>query len=264
MPLLGLSSSAAKLAPWLIRSSEILIPAGLAWLHDLLTADVAAPTNLEWRRFVIRWTRDTPVGTVEDFAQFKIDLVNVTADELDVTWTSGDFASVRAAISTFETAILSQVVGSQRFADVKAYRMRFNPVLDVARPFAETGPPVYVSALANAGTATGAMAYQVAPTVTLRTGWARHWGRCYMPCPSNNQLDSYGRLNSTYRSTVGTAFKTMLGTLHDAGFYPVVPVGQLDKSPFHALLGVQAVVVDDVPDVQRRRRPKQTAVRTVA
>lgn len=262
MPLLGLSTAGAKLARWTIRAAGEVIPAGLAWLADDLVANAEAPSTLEWRRFTFRWSRSTPATTVEDFAQFKLDLVNVTSDELDTSWTAGDYAAVAAAASTFRGNLSTQMAASQTWYDLRAYRMRFNPVLDVTRPFQDAGPPTYVASTALAGSGTSTMPYQLAPTVTLRTSWAKHWGRAYMPTPATAMLDANGRLTSTYRSNTATAFKNMLGTLHDAGFYPVIPVGQLNKTPFHALLGVTAVVVDDVPDVIRRRRPKQASART--
>lgn len=265
MPLLGLTTAQAKYAKWLLREAAYAVPSGLAWLTSELVANSEAPTNLEWRRFVLSWTRTTPTGLREDAAQFKLDLVNITSDELDVSWTSGDYASVAAAYSTFVTALASRMGSHQDMQYLRAYRMQFNPVQDVARPFAETGPPTYLLDYGvQPGTAASILPFQVAPAITLRTAWAKHWGRAYMPTPGTAHLDSSGRLTSSYTTGIGTAFKALLGTLHDAGFYPVVPVGQLNKNPFHALLAPTAVVVDDVPDIQRRRRAKQPAFRSVA
>lgn len=264
MALLGLTSANAKLAKWIIRGAGEAVPVGLAWLLDNLAGNGEAAESMEWRRFVIRWTRATPTGTVEDLAQFKIDLINITADEVDTSWTDADNALVRARINTFGVAIAPYCSSAQAFLEVRGYRMRFNPVGDLTRPFLDTGTPVYVNPFTQAMSGTPLVPYQVAPTVTFRTAWPKHWGRIYLPTPGSAALDTNGRLTSTYRTTVGTAAKTFLGGLHDDGFYPVIPVGQLDKQPFHALLGVTQVVVDDVPDVQRRRRPKMPAARTIA
>jgi hypothetical protein len=136
-------------------------------------------------------------------------------------------------------------------------------VPDLLRPFAETGPPSSLVVIGpSAGTGTGVLPYQTAPTVTFRTAWPKHWGRIYLPVPPAAALDSTGRFTSSYRSTMHTAVKALLGGLHDDGFYPVIPVGQLNKEPWHALLSVSAVVMDDIPDVQRRRRPRQVVSRT--
>lgn len=264
MPLLGLSSGSAKLAKWLIRAAGEAVPLGLAWLEDGLAADVEAPSTLEWRRFVVKWTRSTPVGTIEDTAQFKLDLVNVTADELDTSWTAADYAACKTPVQTFLTGMLAKWAPGQTFSELRAYRMTFNPTPDVARPFADSGAPQYVTTLTGTASGTSPNAYQLATTVTFRTAWAKHWGRIYLPSPDPSQISTYGRIIPAYMTAASSGVKTMFSSLHDAGFYPVVPVGQLDKSPFHALLGVTAVVCDDVPDVQRRRRGRMPAVRTVA
>lgn len=261
MPLLGLTSAQAKLARWLLREATAAVPAGLAWLTTDLVANQAAPTTLEWRRFQMVWNRTTPTGTSEDRAQVKLDLLNVTSDELDVTWTSTDYSTVQNLLNTWKNAILPYMSPSQQWVQTRAYRMKFNPLPDVTRPFAETGPPVYVTTIGGTATGTGAVPYQIAPTVTFRTSWPKHWGRMYLPTPGTGSFDANGRLTSTYITGVQAATATLLGGLHDAGFYPVVPVGQLDKQPFHALLGVTVVTVDDVPDVQRRRRARQVSSR---
>lgn len=267
MALLGLTTAQAKLAKWLLRAAGEAIPAGLAWMAGELTAQGEAPTPLEWRRFTLSWTRNTPAGTIEDKAQFKLDLVNITSDALDVSWTAGDYSACQAAFQTFATSQAARMTSNQTWSEVRGYAMRFNPVADITRPFADTGPPQYVAALTGAGGVGGAgvaLPYQVSPSVTLRTAWAKHWGRSYMASPGAPNLDGYGRLISAYMTGTGAAYKAMLGTLHDAGFFPVIPVGQLNKQPFHGLLGVNQVVVDDIPDIQRRRRPRQALVRTVA
>lgn len=264
MPLLGLTTAQAKLAKWLVRAAETAIPAGLAWLGSELTAQGEAPEALEWRRVVVTWTRSTPAGTVEDRAQFKLDLLNVTSDEVDVTWTSGDDTTVKNAFGTAVTALANLHGSHQVFREMKYYRMKFNPVPDIERPFMDTGPPTFVQDWTTNMTVASVLPYQVAPAVTLRTAWAKHWGRIYLPTPGTVHLDTNGRLTTTYRAGASAAVKTLLSTLHDAGFYPVIPVGQVNKNSFHGLLGVTAVVSDDVPDIQRRRRPKQAAVRTVA
>lgn len=262
MALLGLTSAQAKLTKWLLRAAGEAIPAGLAWLGSDLAANAAAPDTLEWRRFIFQWARATPAGTTEDLAQFKLDLVNVTSDELDTTWTSGDYTAVAARYTTFRTAMQPLMSPSQTWNKLSAYRMAFSGTPDLTRPFAESGPPTYVLAYGGAGTQTGVLPYQVAQSATLRTPWSKHWGRVYLPTPGTAAIDSSGRLTSTQRDALQAAVKNLLGGLHDDGFYPVVPVGQLNKAPFHALLSVAAVYVDDVPDVQRRRRGRQVAARS--
>jgi hypothetical protein len=264
MPLYGLTAAQWKFAKTLLRGAGQAIPAGLAWLSHDLAAEREAAVPLEWRRFCVQYTRGTPAGTREDKAQFKLDIINVTADELDVTWTAADYTAVKNALAGLAGDIQAQVSTSYTMSSIVAYAMAFNPSPDLLRPFVKTGPPVDVATYTTAGTGSAGLPYQVAPAVTFRTGWPKHWGRIYLPTPGTASIDSLGRLTAAYRNTTSAAVKTRLSGLIDLGFYPVVPVGQLDKSPFHALLGISQIVVDDVPDIQRRRRPKQVVTRTVA
>lgn len=265
MALLGLTSAQAKFAKWLIRAAENAIPAAVAWLADDLLANPEAAPELEWRRVVTQWVKATPTGTVEDIATFKFDVVNVTADELDVTWTTTDYGNVMTPLGVFRSAIVPYVNPAYSYQGTKIYRMRFNPVADPAKPFLDTGAPAYAtSGTLVPGTQTGSLPYQVAQSVTLRTAWPKHWGRVYLPTPGSAAFDSYGRLTSTQRSGIAGAVKTLLGSWHDAGFYPVIPVTQVEKQVFHGLLDVTEIVADDVPDVIRRRRPKQVGARTIA
>jgi hypothetical protein len=82
-----------------------------------------------------------------------------------------------------------------------------------------------------------------------------------LPTPLSSTLDANGRLGATFRGTVTGAFKALGDTLADADFLPCVPVSDLNRQPYHALLGVTLYGMDDVPDVQRRRRPRQPALR---
>lgn len=264
MPIFSIANTLLRRSKWLLRTAETVVPAGLAWLTSELSDNAQATAPFEWRRFIYQVSRTTPAGTTEDLAQFKFDFINITAGDIDSTWTSPDHTLVHNALNTMGTALKAVTAGTHSYDRVKAYRMRFNPVADVLRPFADTGPPVWNQANPQLGTGTGVLPYQVAATVTLRTGWPRHWGRIYLPGPHATSIDSVGRFTSTYRTAVNAAVDTMLDTCAAGDMFCVVPVGQLNKDPFHALLGVETNVTDDVPDVQRRRRPRTVAARTIS
>src|SRR4051812_49579762 len=106
MPLLGLTNVQAKYAKWLVRAAEYALPAGVSWLTSLLDASGSAGTDLEWRRYVFKLSRSTPAATVEDIAQFKFDLLNVTNDEVDNTWTTTDYGNVGGPQGTLRTNLL--------------------------------------------------------------------------------------------------------------------------------------------------------------
>lgn len=257
-------TSTWRAVKFLVRAGEMAIPAGLAWMADQISED-AEVSSLEWVRWQCIIGRSTPALTSEDKAQFKVDLLNITSGNVDTSWTAGDFANVKAKFDTFCTAMKAYTTDSHTFDSYRAYHMRFNPSPDITRPFADTGAPVYVAT--GVGNATGSirLPYQVAATVTLRTAWAKHWGRIYLPGPfyTGGAVDANGRLPALYRTAVANLVFDLFDDLAAADFLPVVPVGQLEKQPFHALLGVSETVVDDIPDVQRRRRPKMAAARTI-
>lgn len=247
-----------------VKAAELAIPAGFAYLDGLL-ADSGTGDPLEWRRFVLRVSRSSPSGTSEDIAQIKLDLVNLTGGTVDTSWTSGDYAAVKARLDTLTTALKPYMASVAAWSEYRAYHMSYNTTPDVLRPFVDTGPPLYVATATGAGTGVGVMPYQVAVSVTFRTAWPKHWGRVYMPLPwlSGGLVDTFGRINPGYRTAVANLWHAALSGLADDGFLAVVPVGQVGKAPYHALLGVSDVVVDDVPDVVRRRRPRQVGARTV-
>lgn len=218
--------------------------------------------DVYWIRCIMRWSRSTPAGTSEDLAQTSLDIMNYTSGDLDPTWTTGDFTTVDAAISTFMSALLPYQQPSHSKHSSRYYGMRFNPAEWPARRFADTGPPLYgTDFTASPGTGS-AGAYQTAATITEKTALPKHWGRLYVPGLSTGALDSNGRISSTARTGILGAFTALGVTLRAADFYPVVPVTQVNKAMAFGLLSIRMVTVDDVPDVQRRRRPKQTAARS--
>jgi hypothetical protein len=154
--------------------------------------------------------------------------------------------------------------------EYRYYRMRFNaedpgpagmPAIK-PKPFQLTGPPVNITPSVKAGTNVVQSPYQVAATVTFRTPFPKHWGRIYLPTFSGT-LTNFGRIGPTAQTNIANAAFDLQDDLQAAGFLVVVPMTQMAKQKFHGLLGVTKVVVDDIPDVIRRRRPKMAAIRQV-
>jgi hypothetical protein len=218
----------------------------------------------------LQFTRATPTGTTEDRAQFKLDMIKVTDGAADNAWLPADFTAVGAALDNFITAYKPYMAASHTYAELRSYRMRFNPAdpgpeglpAIPPKPFQETGGPVYVLARAVVGTAPGITQYQCAATVTMRTGLPKHWGRIYLPGFAG-ALDAFGRIGPASRTAIANGMFDLQDELQAAGFLLVIPMTQLSKRRFHTLLGVHQVVVDDIPDVVRRRRPKRALARTV-
>jgi len=259
-----------KLLRFAVREAAYAIPSAVSYIEDLLDNNEAVD-GITWMRWIVEWTRLTPGGTSEDKAQFKWDLLNITGGTVDSTWTAGDFTTVRTAFETWRTNQWSSFGTSQVMAGYKAYAMSYNPGdpgpgmrnKSNGLAFAPTGPPRYVSTQVQAGSGATAIPYQVAPSVTFRTALPRHWGRIYLPTPATSSLDSTGRLTSGFRTAMADGASLLGKTLSDGDFLPVVPMTDLNRQTFHGLLGVTQYVVDDIPDIQRRRRPRQAANRTI-
>jgi hypothetical protein len=240
--------------------AEVALP----WLLDKLDFGAEEVDPLEWRRYEIGYTRPTPSGTVEDKAWWTMDIANITGGALDASWTSGDYSAVLTAYNTLMGSLNAQMANAVTEAEVRVYKRAFNS-MDNPKPFAESGPPEVIYTPARTGTAgTTTVPYQIACSVTEKTPWPGHWGRAYLPNFGVGKLDANGRWTSATTSSVAAAFGTFATSLQASGFFLVVPVTQVAKQPFRALLPVTSIQVDDIPDVQRRRRPKQPAIRSHA
>lgn len=263
-------TSAWKYAKWLLRGAEYVLPAAWAYLSPDLTGDEEAEDPV-WMRWVLQWAVTTPSGLTDDYRQVKLDVLNITGGAIDNTWIAADFTSVRANMWNIWSAMSGITAQNHTLKEIRAYRMQFNP----ADPgpgnrvagnglFLPSGAPIYRELVSSSSVATGTVAPpQVSATVTLRTAHPKHWGRVYWPTPYAAGFDTQGRLASAYRTTLADVWHDQTGLMADNGFLACVPVGQAEKQTFHGLLGVTEYVVDDIADVQRRRRHRQTAARTI-
>lgn len=254
---------------FLAREAAFALPAAAAYLEGLLDQHESV-ADLAWVRAHVRYARTTPAGTSEDFAEFKLDLLNITGGAVDTSWTAGDFAACDTAIQTFLTTQAPRTAPNHTAKEIRYYAMAFNPadpgpgggIGSPPRPFLDTGPPIYVKAVNTVGTNSNWFPYQVSATITLRTAWPRHWGRIYLPGAALG-LDANGRWTAATTQPTANAMFDLLDDLAAAGFLVVIPTTQASKALVHGLLGVTTAVVDDIPDVVRRRRPKTAAVRSV-
>lgn len=231
------------------------------WIHG---TDELSVDELIWTRWQIEYSRETPTGTSEDRALFKLDIVNMTGGDLDASWSSTDYSDVQTIIDLLIVALRPYQSAAHKAQQHTAHLMHFQPETWPEKRFRDTGPPTNVRVITPVAGAGTAQAYQVAGTVTFKTAIPKHWGRAYLPGLAVGALDSNGRLTSTARSGILTAFTDAAAALKAKDFYLVIPTTQVDKAPAFALQSVSAIVVDDVPDVQRRRRPKQVGARSSA
>lgn len=184
--------------------------------------------------------------------------VHTDAGNYGATWDSGDRAAVTALLKAFWATMKLSYGNTTTLDSIRHY--------DVEIGVPPPHPVKQVDSVAVAGTLGGSFALppQVASTVTLRTPSRRHWGRFYMPAPSYTMLDGTnnskaGRFSQTFvdglANAVGAMFESAIadGTVAPAVYTPSAA----------GFLAVLAVEVDDVPDVQRRRRFATTGYRKI-
>lgn len=183
---------------------------------------------------------------------FGIHWMNTTSGEPDSSWDSTDFSTTEGAIEAMFSALVAKLSNEVRLSEHRwyAYGSGINPPT----------PPTRVTTLGTpiTGTSTVFWPRQIGTTVTLRTTLRRHWGRIYLPI-SPVTLDNFGQMSSGQTDAVASAARTaLLVTPATRGIVPVV----YDRNR-KILFGVTQLEVDSIPDVQRRRRPRDTQYRKI-
>jgi len=269
----------AGLGRWLVK---VALPFVVAGLEDAFSDGVgqAAPADdVQWRRVNWRFTRLTPATTVEDVAMFGFDVVNMTGGNIDSSWTAGDYTAVDAAMTELWGVLQGLVSSSHTLTEIQYHARSFHHDLPIGagvpqlqpgstkevNRFARSGPPLHVLTKNAAGGVPGqALPYQNAMSVTFRTAARKHWGRCYIPgLAIADMTGTNGRFASATCTAVANAFAECASDLGANDFFIMVPSTQNDSKYATSLQSVKEIVVDDVPDVIRRRRPKQASIKAV-
>lgn len=268
------------LGRWLVK---VAVETTTLVLNDLFTdgvGQVDTSQDVEWRQLTFRYQRTTPAATEEDYAMFKVDVVNMTGGNLDSSWTEGDYTNVDAAVQELAGVLMPLSSSSHTLVDVQYHRRAFNPDVNWGQPvpqmvtdpvtnrqkeinrFVRTGPPLHVKSINLIGTAAGAaLPYQSAMSVTFKTAAPKHWGRVYLPGLQISETGLHGRFQPTAMTAVANAFAEFASDLSANDFYIKVAMTQHERHYEAALQAVDSIVVDDIPDVIRRRRPRQAAGR---
>lgn len=178
----------------------------------------------------------------EDDVTTHIDFINYTGGAVDSSWTSADFASLEARLTTFWGAINYLQPTTVKFKECRWY------------PFGAgiTGPnpAVRVTPMGNvAGGVASTPPQQMAMTCGLRTGLRKRWGRLYLPGPAPSAYAAQF-IASAYVDAVATSMNALIVGAASNDFAVVV------WSPTSSTAYiVEHVHVDNVPDVIRSRRP---------
>lgn len=178
--------------------------------------------------------------------------INTTGGDLDVTWTSADFALVESGFQTLWTALGSYIPNEVQLVEHRWYQ--FGP--GVLPP----NPPSRVTTItAMPGSGTSVLPHQCAETITFRTPIRRHWGRIYLPVATTGAtMQSGGQFANTVVDTIAAAGSAYVKSGTANGLTPVI----WDRNR-KSMLGITAVEADSVPDIIRRRRPSATRYKKI-
>lgn len=248
----------APLPPW-AKAALFLEPFVEGYIRDLLTHESPAPSVMQWRKLMVKIENISAGAVSQDAAWCTWDLVNITGGNVDNSWTTGDYTTAEALFTTFWGSMLSKINNYGKVSEYRWYTREFNGY-DQEKPFKDSGPPQRVTTVSYTGSGGGAGPSQMALTLTERTAWPKHWGRVYIPFFSPGLMTS-DRIATSTVDAVGTATNTLYNGLATAELFPVVAVTQVKNDPARALLTVDHITVDNVPDVIRRRRPRNTTYR---
>jgi hypothetical protein len=135
------------------------------------------------------------------------------------------------------------------------------------------GPPARVTARSLAGT-TGVVMLppQVSCVVTEYTGLQetvlgrqqRHWGRFYLPVPGEGSLQADGTLGVSTQDLILAQSVILYDRWSAAGLIPIVRTTNVGTGNLPVLAEVVELRVDDVLDIQRRRRYESVGRRVTA
>lgn len=264
MPLTpALPAPLLKGAKVLIKSAEAVIPPALA-LYDYITSPTAV-ADLQWRYIVLRWTRASPSGTVEDVAQVGFNVTNITGGDLDITWTQADYDQVVSHLNELWLGIKQFVSTGHTLTDARFYVRSFRVPMTPDQRFNFSGPPAFLHQFSDPGSNSGlVLPYQTSMSITFKTPAPRHWGRVYLPGMTATSLSATnGRIDTAVAGSLAQHFAEFKDDLEGSQFQLVVPTTQINKVLTPALQTVTAIQVDDIPDVVRRRRARQPALRSI-
>jgi hypothetical protein len=167
--------------------------------------------------------------------------------DFSVAWDDTGYAATEAALEDWWTAAKAYYGTSLTFVEIRWYEA--GP--DVTLPNAA----FRVTPVGVAGTvASSSLPPQVSTTMTLETASRRHWGRLYLPNPQASLLAGAGTTDGRWSHSAVDAF---VGDWTDAVKTLATDVGIVQavwSKVSGTFLSIVSFEVDDIPDIQRRRR----------
>jgi hypothetical protein len=208
-----------------------------------------APGGFQFRRCQVVFDR----SGAEDQVVNVYDFVNITSGEIDTSWTTADFEGVEARLSSFYSSITGFLSSS---LNLREFRWQVLPSPAGDTPAVRVGHPI--NPIVGGGTSS--LPHQDAMTITKVVRPRRHWGRIYLGPLSAGMLaqTDQGRFLSNRVTGAATSFQALLTGLQSDD----TPMVVFDRTYSRAFT-VDGVRVDDIPDIQRRRRADQTPFRSI-
>jgi hypothetical protein len=208
-------------------------------------------------------------GDLGDDAKVTFDLMNWTAGAIDDSWTIDDYNTGANMVESVAAAWQSHMDTHHAFTRVEAYVMKFRDGWVTSGPDSNLGPfepssgPDFTRTISRVGNGTtGPMAPQVACSVTEIVPVRRSWGRFYLPFPDAGVIEpTSNRVKTSVIDTVAQAIHDAYDTAASAELLPIVPNTYSQKSKVASAQQVEAIRIDNVADVVRRRRYEQATYR---
>jgi hypothetical protein len=234
------------------------------WASQSVDFDAVVADNgglLGCSRLTLKFNRLQPAGVTEDQVMTHFWFAKIAGTDYAYVPVV-ELATIEPLVDTWFTAVKPFVHSDFTLVEYAWHQFTENspPSMDKngVRRGQKPGPAVRTTAKSVVGTFSGTgLPHQVACNVTMRTCSRRHWGRSAIPGMGSGSLQGqYGRFSSTTVDAIANA----TNVLHDSAQTATYQVGVW--SQLHpAFMTPKTIEVDDVPDIQRRRRAKRTAYR---
>lgn len=229
--------------------------------HDSDAVLHQATGLLGWSQARMEFSRSVPAGLVEDRAMCTLSFCKIVGGNEFAYVPTLELGTIEAQLRDYFWVNVKALVSTQvRLIAITWHHYNADLPRDESGRGLKPGPAVLSTSYSLPGTsASGRQVDQVASTITWRTTSRRHWGRIYVPGLTVAALDTtYGRFTNTVVDTLSAAAVALHDTLKTAG-YQLVVASQLHPG----VLTPTAIEVDDIPDIQRRRRAKRPNYRKI-
>lgn len=229
------------------------------WDGQSMFADTVRTTQpastLGCHKVTMVWTRATPAGTREDLCTCSLAVAKIVGGGLYSPFLTSELASLETGLDTYASDAAGSQDNDYTLSEFVWHEHR------ASHPPTESGSEKLDTAVRRtAKTIVGSVANarqpdQVSMSITIRTTSRKHWGRIYLPGMAQGSNDgTWGRILNAAVDNRALAMRNLVNTWNSASAQ--LGVWSWKKGAF---LPITEVKVDNVWDIQRRRRAKQAS-----